>query len=298
MLRNLYALLVGIDKYPNPGDRLNGCVNDIEAVEKFLINRLDERYSPHIEKLIDKQATRQAVIDKFENHLCQEGRDDVVLFYFCGHGSQELAEPEFDALEYEKEPGKKKLETVVCYDSRTVHEDGTEIRDLADKEVRYLIAQVARNEPHILVVFDCCHSSSGTRDTDPDRKERIRRLPMDTRPPRKYEEFCFGRDSVIAQNLKQGVFPEGKHVFMSACLHTETAKENDDEDGKGRGAFSYFLLKELNSLNAALSYNDLLNQVKGHVHGRRRDQTPQIEPIGMSSQDLNSIAFLGDREGD
>jgi ABC-type branched-subunit amino acid transport system substrate-binding protein/WD40 repeat protein/Flp pilus assembly protein TadD/pimeloyl-ACP methyl ester carboxylesterase len=292
--RNIYALLVGIDQYANPEDRLHGCVNDIEEVEKFLRNRLDERYSPHIEKLIDEQATRQAVINKFENHLCQAGKDDVVLFYFCGHGSQELAGLEFDALEYEKEVGKKKLETIVCHDSRTKGEDGTEIRDLADKELRYLIAKVAKNEPHILVVFDCCHSSSGTRDTD--RKERVRRLPTDTRPPRAYNEFCFARDSAIVQNLKQGIFPEGKHVFMSACLHTETAKEIDDEDGKGRGVFSYFLLRELNSLNAALSYHDLLNEVKGHVHGRRRDQTPQLEPIGMSSQDLNSIAFLGDRE--
>ncbi len=135
---------------------------------------------------------------------------------------------------------------------------------------------------------------SPLRDTD--RKERVRRLPTDSRPPRAYNEFCFSPDSAIAQNLKQGIFPEGKHVFMSACLHTETAKEIDDENGKGRGIFSYFLLKELNSLNAALSYNDLLNEVKGQVHGRRRDQTPQIEPIAMSSQDLNGIAFLGDRE--
>jgi hypothetical protein len=294
MTRNLYALLVGIDNYPNPGDRLNGCVNDIEAVEKFLKNRLDEKYNPHIEKLIDEQATRQAVIYKFENHLCQAGKDDVVLFYFCGHGSPELAGPEFDALESEKEAGKKKLETIVCYDSRTLRGNGTEIRDLADKELRYLIVQVAKNEPHILVVFDCCHSSTGTRDTD--RKERVRRLPTDTRQSRARDEFCFPWDNAIEQNLKQGMFPKGKHVFMSACLHTETAKEIDDEDGKGRGVFSYFLLKELNSLNATLSYKDLLREVSGRVHGNRKDQTPQVEPIGMKSEELDRMSFLGAQE--
>ncbi|MEQ9233657.1 caspase family protein [Coleofasciculus sp. E2-BRE-01] len=295
MIRNLYALLIGIDRYPHPGDRLNGCVNDIAAIEKFIKNRLHKKYNSHIEKLIDEQATRQAVVGKFESHLCRAGKDDVVLFYFCGHGSQELAGLEFDTLEYEKELGKKKLETIVCYDSRTISKDGTQIRDLADKELRYLIAKVAKNEPHILVVFDCCHSSSGTRETD--RKERVRRLSTDTRLPRAYNEFCFAGDSQIAQGLKKGQFPEGKHVFMSACLYTETAKEMTDSDGNTRGVFSYFLLKELNSLNATLSYNDLLNEVKGHVHGHRRDQTPQVEPIGMSYQeDLNSIAFLGDRE--
>ncbi|MBN3885085.1 MAG: caspase family protein [Nostoc sp. JL34] len=292
MTRNIYVLLVGIDKYSNPGDNLNGCVNDIEAVEKFLNTRL--KYQLHIKKLIDQEATRQAMIDEFENHLCLACKDDVVLFYFCGHGSQELAGKEFHVLEYDKEPGKKKLETIVCYDSRTTDENGNEIRDLADKELRYLIANVAKKQPHILVVFDCCHSSSGTRDTD--SKQRVRRLPTDSRPARAYHEFCFAADLAIAQDLKHGIFPQGQHVFISACLHTETAKEINDEHGKGRGLFSYFLLKELNSLNAALSYNDLLNEVKGQVHGRRRDQTPQLEPIAMSSQELDGIAFLGDPE--
>ncbi|MEH2237570.1 caspase family protein [Nostoc sp.] len=290
MASNIYALVVGIDKYLSPGNNLTGCVNDIEAVEKFLKNRL--KYNSHIEKLIDKQATRQNVIEKFENHLCQAGKHDVVLFYFCGHGSQELAAPEFDLLEYDKEPGKKKLETIVCYDSRTLGEDGTEIRDLADKELRYLIAKVAKKEPHILVVFDCCHSSSGTRDTD--RKEGIRRI--DSRPPRAYDKFCFAHDPQTKQDLENRKFPEGKHVFISACLYTETAQELSDPEGNKRGIFSYFFLKELNSLNATLSYNDLLREVSSRVHGYRRVQTPQIEPIGMTSEELNKMSFLGDKE--
>ena len=287
---NLYALLVGIDKYKNPGNNLNGCVNDIEEVEKFLKNRLNyNSYNSHIEKLLNEQATRQNVIEKFESHLCKAGKDDVVLFYFCGHGAQEEAAKELHFLEYKKEGGKQKLETIVCHDSRTLGEDGTEIQDLADKELRYLISKVAKNEPHILVVFDCCHSSSGTRDTD--RKEGVRRT--DSRPPRKYEEFCFAHNPQIQQDLENKRFPEGKHVFISACVYDETAKEMPDQN---RGVFSYFLLQELNSLNATLSYNDLLREVSSRVHGYRRDQTPQVEPIGMTSEELNKMSFLGDKE--
>jgi len=293
---NLYVLLVGIDKYKNPGNNLNGCVNDIEEVEKFLKNRLKyNSYNSHIEKLINEQATRQNVIEKFESHLCQAVKDDVVLFYFCGHGAQEEASEEFRILEHvkqDKKGGKQKLETIVCHDSRTLSEDGTEIRDLADKELRYLISKVAKNEPHILVVFDCCHSSSGTRETD--RKEGVRRT--DSSPSRAFDEFCFAHDPQIKEDLKNRKFPEGKHVFISACLHTETAKEMTDSDQKSRGLFSYFLLKELNSLNATLSYNDLLREVSSRVHGFRRDQTPQVEPIGMTSEELNEMSFLGDKE--
>jgi hypothetical protein len=39
-IRNLYALLVGIDNYPNPNHRLQGCVNDITAIAKYLLEAL------------------------------------------------------------------------------------------------------------------------------------------------------------------------------------------------------------------------------------------------------------------
>ncbi|MBD0301221.1 MAG: hypothetical protein ICV85_03295, partial [Tolypothrix sp. T3-bin4] len=55
-------------------------------------------------------------------------------------------------------------------------------------------------------------------------------------------------------------------------------------------------LQELNSLNATLSYNDLLREVSSRVHGEWRNQTPQLEPIGMTSEELNKMSFLGDKE--
>ncbi len=207
---NLYALLVGIDDYA--GHPLSGCVNDINAVEEYLNDKLDKKkYQSKIEKLLNKDATRQTIIDKFESHLCQARQNDVVLFYYCGHGSREEAAEEF----YEWEPDKM-FETIVCYDSRQTLGDGTEVRDLADKEMRYLISKVAKNQPHILVVYDCCHSGSGTRG---EPEEGSRSFPIDVRPSRKYEDFLFAKDKEIKQNyLKQGKFPEGKHVFMAACL--------------------------------------------------------------------------------
>ena len=283
MASNLYALLVGIDKYN--GNPLMGCVNDIETVEKYLKSQLaQDKYKDKIEKLLNESATRQAIIDKFESHLCQASKDDVVLFYYCGHGSQEVAGEEFYQWDTDK-----KLETIVCYNSRQNLEDGIEIRDLADKEMRYLISKVAKNQPHILVVYDCCHSSSGTRG---EPEEGSRSFPIDVRPPRKYEDFLFAKE--IPQNdLSQSSFPEGKHVFIAACLSSETAKETKVDDNK-RGIFSYYLIKELESLNATLSYENLLRQVRFRVNGRKKDQTPQIEPIGFRKEELSKLAFLGD----
>lgn len=41
MTRNLYALLVGINNYPAPVSKLDGCVNDINAIEDYLKTRVD-----------------------------------------------------------------------------------------------------------------------------------------------------------------------------------------------------------------------------------------------------------------
>ncbi|WP_353737246.1 caspase family protein [Moorena sp. SIO3B2] len=50
-------------------------------------------------KVKDEQASREAVINRVRNHLRQAGKNDVVLFYYSGHGSQELAPKEFWDIE-------------------------------------------------------------------------------------------------------------------------------------------------------------------------------------------------------
>ncbi len=168
MPRTVYALLVGIDKYPASIRPLNGCVNDIQRVQTLLadrIGRAGDRFEPLL--LLDNNATRQAVIDGFRQHLRKATQDDVALFYYSGYGSQEQSPPQFWYLEPDRLD-----ETLVCWDSRL--EDGW---DLADKELAQLIAEVAANGPHIAVILDCCHSVSGTR--APEERVGVRRVPTD-----------------------------------------------------------------------------------------------------------------------
>ena len=155
MSKNIYALLVGIDNYLVKSiPTLQGCVNDIKAIATYLETQVGNQWtlqSPHI--LINEAATRQGIIDGFQQYLTQADSEDIALFYYSGHGGQEKAPPEFRHLEPDGLD-----ETLVCYDSRT-----PESQDLADKELRYLLAQVAKNNPRTVVILDCCHSGSGTR---------------------------------------------------------------------------------------------------------------------------------------
>src|SRR5579883_2425573 len=163
MAQKIYALLVGIDTYHSPVRSLQGCVNDITAIETYLRQRIatDKKWelvenSVVPWKLTNDLATRQAIIDGFLQHLCKADSEDVVLFYYSGHGSYETAPEVFRNQERDG-----KIETLVCYDSRTPGG-----RDLADKELSYLIEQVAKNNPHILIILDSCHSGTATRDPE------------------------------------------------------------------------------------------------------------------------------------
>ncbi|BAY20216.1 peptidase C14 caspase catalytic subunit p20 (plasmid) [Anabaenopsis circularis NIES-21] len=285
-IRNLYALLVGIDNYPQPIKSLKGCVNDITAIETYLKNQIAGEWKlrePRI--LTNEQATRQAIIDSFQNYLCQAGSNDIALFYYSGHGGQEKAPEEFWHLEPDRLD-----ETLVCYDSRTPGN-----HDLADKELRYLLVQVAKKNPRVIVILDSCHSGSGTRNIP----QGVRLAPEDTRD-RALSSFIFAEDATFKNFLltssevnkkKTGLdLPKGRHILLAACRDEQYAKEYQGDDGKTRGAFSYFFLKSLEQTNGSLSYLDLARNIEALVKGKFQDQVPQLE--ATNPEDLKE-SFLG-----
>ncbi len=285
MNHNIYALLVGIDEYVNVSP-LQGCVNDITAIKEYLEGRVNtDGYQLHLRTLLNKDATRQAVIDGFRQHLCQAGSEDVVFFYYAGHGSQEEAPEEFWTIEPDR-----LNETLVCYDSRSL--GGW---DLADKELAKLIAEVAQKNPQITIIMDCCHSSSGTRgDIEADTAER--KAPIDRRK-RPLDSFIFSNKDAeqlltersLATNPTGWTLPRAKHIFLAACRDRQTAKEYN-VGGQRRGAFSYFLLDTLKKANGSLTYRDLFKRTNALVRSKVANQSPQLEATVLD--DLEQ-PFLG-----
>jgi hypothetical protein len=237
MSRAIYALLVGIDKYPAPVPRLRGCVNDIREMRQYLearINALDTGVHDvlKIEALENEQATRDAVIRAIREHLGQAGPEDVALFCYSGHGSQEQAPEEFWRIEPDRLD-----ETLVLYDSRT---EGS--WDLADKELAELISEVAGRGAHVVVLLDCCHSGSGTRAPNL-AGTAIRRAPTDLRQ-RPLGTFILDSSELSAATSsrrlpihRSGWYITGRHVLLAACRDNEEAKEYQG-GGKIHGAFS------------------------------------------------------------
>ncbi|QAY72074.1 hypothetical protein ET445_00730 [Agromyces protaetiae] len=289
MGKRVFALLVGIDEYPDPVPRLAGCKNDVDAIESLLSARVASAGDTfHPLRLVDEQATRDEVIDAFRSHLGQAGEGDVALFYYSGHGSQESAPQEFWSIEPDHLD-----ETLVLFDSRSPGK-----WDLADKELAVLLSETEASSPHVLVVLDCCHSGSGTRGPLEDGTA-IRRAPLDRRA-RPIEAFLPGAARVAeggAAVSKPAVLGDSgwairspRHVLLSGCRSNETSKEVTHE-GKARGAMSVALHQALSTSGGGSSYRDIHRRVSAGVRASVREQNPQLET--SAAEDLDRTFLDG-----
>lgn len=281
MKPTLYALIAGIGAYEQVRP-LRGPVADAEAVARYL--RQLPGFTPNLLLLTDRQATKTALIEGFQQHLAQAGPNDTVLFYFAGHGTQEQADTDLWITETDG-----KLECLVCFDG-----DADQIHDflLADKELRYLIGPLSATGAHIVTIFDCCNSGDNTRAFDllatalDGHDVRERRLP-EPAPRRPYEGFFF-HQSLPAEQLKaQGVavaIPEGTHVQMAACESDESAVEVNAE-----GMFTKHLLQVLEAAHGQLTYGDLHNRVRQYMRFAYEQRPRVYSPDGT---DLMSRGFL------
>ncbi|MEM9088164.1 MAG: caspase family protein [Cyanobacteria bacterium P01_F01_bin.53] len=294
MARNLYALLVGIDKYDRRSrvPHLRGCVNDIQGMQDYLEGRVaSDEFDLHLRVLKNEESTRQGIIDGFQQHLTQAGADDVALFYYAGHGAQADAPEAFWPVSPDR-----LMETLVCYDSR-VDDDHW---DLADKELAQLIAEVDRKKPHIVAVLDCCHSGSGTREAEepavlsrkapPDKRSRpLESFIISPAEARFLETSSPGTTRSVSSAPIAMKLPVGRHVVLSACSDIEEAKEYLGA-GEPRGTFSYFLQESLAKASGGLSYRDLFKRTNALVRTNVGAQSPQLE--ATHSEDL-AQPFLG-----
>ncbi|HXE47564.1 MAG TPA: caspase family protein [Ramlibacter sp.] len=151
------ALLVGINDYPDPKNKLEGCVNDVFMMSSVL---QESGFEPgEIRVVIDDRATAQGIMDRL--HWLLDGvrnGDERVLFY-SGHGAQIPgygAKDEPDHID----------ECLVPYDF-----DWSSAHAILDQQFCELYSQLPYDS-YFVAVFDCCHSGGMTRDGGP----RIRGL--------------------------------------------------------------------------------------------------------------------------
>jgi hypothetical protein len=251
------ALLVGIDQYrplsgtatPSNGrirwDDLDGCVNDVQAMQSVLVGRMD--FNPaDVVVLTNAEASRSNILARFESHLIRASAPgDIAFFYYAGHGSQipNSKSKEADRMD----------ETIVPADSAY---GGADIRD---KELRrYLNAALDRGAL-LTTIFDSCHSGSITRGAI----EKARFLPPGTVD--------------VADGSDPGPNPRDRNALVfSAALDTQLAHESRWHD-RPHGAFSAALLNVLSGPSVTSPVNELFLRVRAVLHANCLTQEPLVE---------------------
>jgi pimeloyl-ACP methyl ester carboxylesterase len=261
MSKNIYALLVGINDYSPAVGKLTGCVNDVDHFHDYLNDNLDKSRL-HIEILKDADATRPNIIKLFRSHLGQAKEGDVAVFQYCGHGARCKS-----AKAFEKFFPDGKDEGLVCYDSR-----GGKGFDLADKELAALLFELAKNDPHIACILDCCHSGSATRSADDftQLKSRQTHEVFDERPLESYLDGYYAALNKRGESLE---IPASRHINLAACQRVQKAWEGKDHSG----VFTSTLLEVLGKTGTDISYADLFVRCRATVHKRADNQDPQFE---------------------
>ncbi len=317
MGRTLYTALIGINAYEklNP---LRGCMQDILRIDGILEQLCTQAkpslaYKPAF--LLAPHAAEEAVVTAYlkarnetyipptfahitQNafaHLQQAGNDDIVLLYYSGHGCYVPAPASCNTGE-----GLQQFETLMPVDARTTG------RPIVDKELAWLLHKTLAGKPklHAVVIMDCCHSGSNSREpvklstisyrqADPDG------TTIDISQWLGYDEGFFQ----ITDGRLQ--FPIARYVHLAACASHQKAA-----DHPMGGMFSRALAAWLTAHGNTQSYRRMMQQIAVDIAVNNGQQNPVA--FAMQDTDLdepflggnllqhlpeNSVKWLGETEG-
>jgi N-acetyl-anhydromuramyl-L-alanine amidase AmpD/lysophospholipase L1-like esterase len=274
--KNLYALVVGIDDYDRSISlegkvvfgKLRGCVNDATKMKAYL--QTQAGFEAKIKTLFNKEATKEGIVEGFQTHLLKAEKDDTVLFYYSGHGTQEWADREVWKGEIDG-----RLECLACY----YDEETKEKFLLADKELRFLIKGLAEKGAHVVAIFDCCNSGDNTRNghyvkySFSDAVDK--RIPFSFKQ-RAWDDFIFSKELKREDVLKTGeaeTLPEGLHIQLAACENDESAVEVS-----GEGVFTKALIETLQAADGDITYQALRSRVRQYLRNIY-EQKPKIYAV-------------------
>ena len=136
---NYYALVIGINDYPEPLHKLKTAVNDANAVGKLL----QSRYGFQVQYLFDQDATRFKILSALSQFRQKLKEDDNLLIYYGGHSYIDK-------------------ETDRAYWMPIDADSGSSPNTIMADDLTSLIRALPSR--HVLVVSDSCYSGGLSRD--------------------------------------------------------------------------------------------------------------------------------------
>lgn len=238
------ALCIGINNYPGTDLDLAGCVNDAGDWSKLLSTR-----GFSVSKLLDAQATKQAMVSGVRNVVAQAASGDLVVITFSGHGTFEL---DLNGDEV------KGLDQALCpYDLQTGGQA------LTDDEIHALF-KARKSGVRIILISDSCHSGSVNRNVRAGAVGAPRKkfMPMERWMPAPRMQQARKAGGAMSTSGALGISTTDKaagkdlgDLLLSGCEDGETDFSYDATiSGRPNGAFTFYALKALESLAPDASY--------------------------------------------
>ena len=286
------ALLVGINRYPDPRNELKGCVNDVRQMAETLKSRYGFAGDGNMRILTDARATTKAILDGLAWLTAGASPGDSLVFHYSGHGSQVPDRNGDETTDRQDE--------ILCpYDLDWEH-------PLTDDDLAAACANVPQGAL-LTVILDCCHSGTGVRDVVPAGNRHY--LASLTRPanllrsndatPRgNFVRPCGIPPSDAPDRHRFLPHPETPHpakplprrparrfgvsvtrtnaVLIAACRDDQTSA--DAWIGGGyHGAHTYHLCRTLGNGTRDLTYRALVSATGAALARAGFDQVPQLE---------------------
>jgi len=268
------ALIVGINDYApigSGGPDLNGCVNDARDMANTLVIC---GFAPaQIRILTNQNATRANILNYLKSLVSNSVKGDSIVFYYSGHGTRVAnigADLEIDGLD----------EAICPHD----YASAGVIRDDDFKTVLSKLKAGVNME----VIFDCCHSGTGTRKMD-------LALDMDFSyeaarfiPPMLEDEFymTYASEIPLSKSSKKQTFTTKALVPVAGVNHTLWAASKDSQvsmegnmSGQIRGYFTYHFCKILRATNGNIVRKTLDKQIAMALAAMGAAQINQTESM-------------------
>jgi hypothetical protein len=263
------ALLVGINHYPDPANRLRGCLNDVLQTSQALQQHYHFEGARDIRVLADQRATTAAIRGRLEWLVDGARPGDVLVFHYSGHGSQ-VRDRHGDELD-------DGLDEIICpYDLDWDN-------PFTDDDLGALVSAV---EPGVslTVVLDCCHSGTGLRACGPDRA-RCLIPPVDIRHreqpaiedlgPSRRQTLTAPPIGLPVRRIGRGASAKGA-VLIAAC-RADQSSADAWIDHDYHGALTYYLWRALADAGYAATYADTVARLAGLLANGGYEQVPQLE---------------------
>jgi len=243
--------------------RLKGCENDARSMQQLANSQGFESTI-----LLREKASSQEVSNKIRLAAQTLQSGDIFFLSYSGHGGQAW---DISGDEQANEAPSKGLMEAGGKDETFCFYDRQFLDDEMNRNLAYFKVGV-----RVLVLSDCCHSGTNTRDISDDSLLAIKQISLKAAEetikfnPRQYQ-------AAWNDTLKAGSKIKASVLLLAACQDSQESLDGDEN-----GAYTEAFIKAWNKGHFKGTYRQLQHQTAKHIP-KKYNQTPNYFTDGASN---------------